>query len=63
MKKIIEQNPKALFEYTNIKVDQIKKDLDECAASSFLWMHIEMYQEIIYHLLEENDLLLNNRKV
>jgi len=43
MKKIIEQNPKAVFEYTNIKVDQIKKNLDECAASSFLWIHIEMY--------------------
>ena len=43
MKKIIEQNPKAVFEYTNIKVDQIKKNLDECATSSFLWIHIEMY--------------------
>ena len=41
MKKIIEQNPKALFEYTNIKVKQIKKNLDECAASSFLLLYIK----------------------
>lgn len=53
MDKLIKEYPKTVFNYTNIKVDKIKEELDECVASSFLLMHIEMYKKIIYSLLKE----------
>jgi len=67
MRRFIKNNEKWASLFTNHQVEQLKdKNIREIhsnhLAKVLLW-HIETYQEIIYSLLEENEQLLNDRKI
>jgi len=60
MREIIKWNEKQLFLFTNHQVKQLE---NKEYTWKILYEHIKAYQEIIYSLLEENEQLLNNRKI